>query len=112
VALERLQATMGEAFVAELIDAFLEDAPQMVRTLRQALAQGDAVTLGQAAHTLKSNSAHFGALTLSELCKALEAMGKAGALDGAAECVAQVEAEYAKVGSALAAVRQGVGHES
>ena len=102
-----LQTTMGHAFTAELIDAFFEEAPSMLVKLRQAVAQGDTTTVDWVAHTLKSNSSSFGALTLATLCQTLEAMGKTGVLEAGTEWVAQIEAEYGKVRSALAAVRQG-----
>lgn len=79
----------------------------MLVKLRQAVAQGDTTTVDWVAHTLKSNSSSFGALTLATLCQTLEAMGKTGVLEAGTEWVAQIEAEYGKVRSALAAVRQG-----
>ncbi len=100
-ALERLNATLGEEFVGELIDAFLEDAPKLVVSMRQSLEKRDAVTLGRAAHTLKSNAANLGAMGLSGLCKELEEIGKQGVLDGADERVTQVEAEHEKVQATL-----------
>ena len=81
----------GAEVVAELISIFLEDTPNLLADLQQAVAQEDAKALNQAAHTFKSNSATFGAITLSDMCKELEAMGRAGTIKGAAEKVAQVE---------------------
>jgi signal transduction histidine kinase/DNA-binding response OmpR family regulator len=105
-ALEQLREVMGgEAGLTELIDSFLEDAPQLLADLRQALEQGDTAGVRRAAHTLKSNGADFGAMTFSALCKELEALGKAGTLDGAAALGVQAEAEYEKVKVALEAVR-------
>jgi CheY-like chemotaxis protein len=106
-ALETLLEIVGgePALLRELIDSFLEEAPPLVGTLRQALEQGDAAELRRAAHTIKSSSNDFGATTLAELCQELETMGKAGTLDGAAELVAQVEHEYEQVRAALEAVR-------
>ena len=106
-ALGNLRELVGgdEAFLVELIDTFLGDAPQLLADMRQAAANGDAAVLHRAAHSLKSNSAEFGALTLSALCRELEMSGKAGALEGAAEKVAQAVAEYEKVRAALEAIR-------
>jgi HPt (histidine-containing phosphotransfer) domain-containing protein len=108
-ALERLRELAGgdAEFLAELIDTFLEDAPQMLAEMRQALKDDDAALLRRAAHSLKSNSADFGALALSGLCRELEGMGKAGQLAGAAEKVAQAEAEYEQVSAAVDAARHG-----
>jgi CheY-like chemotaxis protein len=105
--LERLRKTVGGdvAVLTELIDSFLDDAPQLLTTLRQASEKGDAAGLRLAAHSLKSNAADFGAMRFSNLCKELEQLGKAGTLDGAIALVEQVEVEYEKVRMVLEALR-------
>jgi len=50
-----------------------------------------------AAHTLKSSSATFGALTLSALCKELELLGREHQLAGAEEKVRCAESEFERV---------------
>jgi CheY-like chemotaxis protein len=108
-ALENLLSMLGGEFVylVELIDSFLEDAPQLLAELNQYLENGDAAGVHRVAHSLKSNGADFGASTFSDLCKELESVGRSGVLDGAADLVAQILAEYGKVETALKAVRQG-----
>ncbi|MDH4137666.1 MAG: Hpt domain-containing protein [Anaerolineae bacterium] len=107
-ALENLREMIGgdPDFLAELMDTFLNEAPQLLADMRQAVEDRDAAGLRLAAHSLKSNSTDFGAMTLSNLCWELEGMGKAGTLDGVAEKVAQVEAEYERVKPAMEAVRK------
>ena len=109
LALERLQEMAGgdAGFLAEMFRTFLADAPGMLAEMRQSLEQGDAATLRRVAHSLKSNSADFGARTLSDLCRELEMMGKAGTLDGAAEGLALVEAEWVRVKAALESQQAG-----
>ena len=106
-AIKNLREMIGgdDDFLVELIDTFFADAPQMLSDMRQSLESGDAVVLHRAAHSLKSNSAEFGGMVLSDLCRKLEEMGKVGMLDGVAELVTQAEAEYEKVKVALEAVR-------
>ncbi len=87
--------------VEELIEIFLDDTPRLLAKLRQAMASEDTKGVALAAHTLKSSSAHLGAMTLSALCEELEATGQAGSMEGVAEKVAQVEAEYERVKTAL-----------
>jgi len=97
-----LASTGGDmAFLAELMDTYFDDAPQLLAGMRGALADGNVEEFRRAAHSLKSNSANFGAMTLSALAKELEMMGKAGVLDGADRKIARVEAEYAQVKDAL-----------
>ena len=83
-AVERLTATMGAAFVAELIDTFAEDARGQVTSLRQALAATDVDAFRRAAHSLKSTSETLGAMGLAGLARELEAQARAGSLEGAA----------------------------
>jgi CheY-like chemotaxis protein len=101
-ALEQLCARTGDrAFVVELVDTFVREAPALLETLRGALE--DAERLRRAAHTLKSNGRVFGAARLAELCQELEALARAGSLAGAGELVARIDAEYARVADALQA---------
>jgi len=105
--LERLKFLQDDEhdYLGELITTYLESAPQLLSTLRGALAQGDTPAVQKAAHTLKGSSASLGALQLSEHCKALELRARSGSLDGAAEHLQKIEAEYARVARALEEVR-------
>ena len=106
--LEELKTLVGgHEYLVELIEAFLDDAPQLVVDLQQSLKDHDATVLMRSAHSLKSNSADFGAISLNGLCKKLEAMGRAGSLDGAAPLVGRVETEFEVVREALERIRTG-----
>jgi PAS domain S-box-containing protein len=109
VALERLREMVGgdAQILIELIDTFLEDGPHLLADMRQAVEREDVAGLRLAAHGLKSNSADFGATVLSELCRELEMMGKAGVLEGAFERLEQAEVEHERVRAALVEVAQG-----
>ncbi|MBD1897069.1 response regulator [Coleofasciculus sp. FACHB-129] len=91
----------ASSVLVEVIDSFLEDTPQILQVIRNAVDAGDAVALRQATHTLKSTSATLGAMTLSNLCKQLEAIAKDDTLAGAPEIASQMEAEYERVRCAL-----------
>lgn len=104
---QRLLDSVGSpGFLDELIGAFLEDAPTLLASLRQAVERADAPEVRRAAHTLKSNGASFGAMTFSSLCQEAEAMARAGTLEGAGVLVARVEGEYEKVRLALESWRR------
>jgi CheY-like chemotaxis protein/HPt (histidine-containing phosphotransfer) domain-containing protein len=106
-ALEQLGAQAGDrAFVVELIGTFQRDAPGLLETLRDARQDADADHVRRAAHTLKSNGRVFGASRLATLCQELEAMAGAGSLAGAAELVARIDGEYARVADALRAAER------
>lgn len=101
-----LQMVGGDtAFLAEMIDAYLADSPQLLAELRQALAAGDADRLRRAAHSLKSNSENFGAHSLAALARKLEELGKIGSLADAHHLTEQATAEYDRVKRALEIAR-------
>jgi PAS domain S-box-containing protein len=104
-AVESLRELGGEEFLAEVIDAFLGDAPALVSTLRTTYEEGDTKGLRRAAHTLKSNGQTFGAGRFSELCRELELRAKSEELDGTAELVDRIEREYPALEKTLAALR-------
>jgi HPt (histidine-containing phosphotransfer) domain-containing protein len=88
-------------FLSELIDSYLADAPVQIEELRTAIAAGDAEAAVRPAHTLKSASASLAALGLAEHCRRLERSATAGSLDGAAEMVDSISAEFERVAEAL-----------
>ncbi|MFH1026665.1 MAG: response regulator, partial [Pseudomonadota bacterium] len=98
---ESFRQTMGADFIHEVIEVFNEDAPKLLQDMQHALTTHDADLFRRAAHSLKSNSAEFGAVKLSEMAKELEIMGKEGRLGETPEKVAQAEAEYEIVKEAL-----------
>ncbi|HLX34595.1 MAG TPA: response regulator [Candidatus Limnocylindrales bacterium] len=106
-ALDRLLATTGgdTAFLAELIDTFLADAPVQLDAMRAAAASGDAADLVRPAHSLKTNAANMGALSLSAMCRSLELAARGGTVDDAVARVAAAEAEFEAVRVALGAAR-------
>ncbi len=108
-ALDALLASLGgdEEFLAELMQDYFDDSPDQLAAMETAMAAGDDEGLRRAAHSLKSNSATFGAMKLSGMCKQLEDQGKSGALDGAGTGIAQVAAEYERVRLALEAIQKG-----
>ncbi|MDQ3993282.1 MAG: PAS domain S-box protein, partial [Actinomycetota bacterium] len=108
-ALKQIEASVGDAaFVGELIDTFLADAPALLATLRRSQEQKDADAVRRAAHTLKSNGRTFGATALAGLCEELELAAKTGAVVPTEELVTQVEELFPHVKAALEAERRGL----
>ena len=100
-AYDELRQTSGAEFIAELVDAFLEDAPQQIAELRASLDRHDAETFRRAAHSLKSNSATFGAHRMAEVARGLEISGKEDNLEGASRRINELESVYQKVAQEL-----------
>jgi HPt (histidine-containing phosphotransfer) domain-containing protein len=94
-------------FLGEMLDTFFDDSPRQLEAARAGLAAGDVEAVRRAAHSLKSNSANFGALALSAQCRELEMLAKSGSLEGGAELVAQIAAGYEQVHATLEAIKAG-----
>ena len=108
--LQALGQTMGSnasTFLAQLIDVYLEDSPNLLQLMDTAVTQTDTAAMEQAAHTLKSSSAALGAITLSKLCEELERIGNSKTITSAIEIMPQVKSEYERVKAALLLERQG-----
>jgi CheY-like chemotaxis protein/HPt (histidine-containing phosphotransfer) domain-containing protein len=107
---ESLEKLTGgdKEFMAEIIDTFLDDAPDLLAKMREGVDHSNAADLRIAAHSLKSNSADFGAETLRELCKQAELLGQEGRLEGADSLVSQAASVYVAVESALKTLRTEV----
>jgi HPt (histidine-containing phosphotransfer) domain-containing protein len=78
---EELKQMSGADFINELIDAFLDDAPNMISQIQTAVMIKDVESFRRNAHSLKSNANTFGATELGILAKELELMGKENNLD-------------------------------
>ena len=55
-----LKQISGTDFINELIDAFLEDAPNMIQNMQTAIDTKDIESFRRNAHSLKSNANTFG----------------------------------------------------
>ena len=102
---EALKEAAGADFVRELVGTFLIEAPAMIGDLRSALAANDADRFRRAAHSLKSNSMTFGALTLGAMARSLELGGVDPVRQAGGEPLDRLADEYARVAQALAELR-------
>lgn len=106
--IQEFRATAGEsasAFLAELIDCYLEETPKQLQAMKASVAQGNAKAVQQEAHTLKSSSAALGATAIANISKKLEVMNYTEINEAALE-ILQLEAEYQRVKVALEIERQ------
>jgi len=104
-AFEALKETTGAEFALELVETFLQEAPVMLDELSRAMAAKDADEFRRAAHSLKSNSNTFGALTLAAMARELELTGVATAIANGGRPVDALIQEYSRVAAALTALR-------
>jgi HPt (histidine-containing phosphotransfer) domain-containing protein len=91
--------------VVELIDLYLEDLPQRLKSMRDALKLGDAVSLRGTAHSLKGSSSSLGALQMAALCDELESSVNVSSPHGVNSKLTRVEQEFERVRVAFTAER-------
>jgi CheY-like chemotaxis protein/HPt (histidine-containing phosphotransfer) domain-containing protein len=101
------QADLGDdsTIVVELIDLFLEDTPQLLKQMKQAVADVDIVVLRRTARTLKSSSGTVGAQKLAAYCAELEQLTHSDVLGMAAMYCAQIESAYIQAAHVLVEMR-------
>lgn len=58
--------------VIKMLEAFLEDSPIYIDSLKQALQRGSAKNVRELAHTLKGSASNFGAINFLETAKIIE----------------------------------------
>jgi HPt (histidine-containing phosphotransfer) domain-containing protein len=91
---ETMKAMIDPTFLVELIDVYLNDSPQLIEQMRAGIASDELENVRHAAHSLKSNSASFGAQRLANAARELEMITKGGTLEGAEPKLEAVEAEF------------------
>ena len=84
----------GMETLHELIEIFLEEGPQDMQKMVNALDAHDAELLRIAAHTLKSSGAYLGASAFSQTCKDLEIAARQNQLADAFDLLLQAQSEF------------------
>lgn len=79
----------SDEFVVESIDMLLQQAPEMLQSIDQALQAADWGTAASSVHKLKPSMGFFGMLLSQELLQEIEILCKAGA-----EQPAQIKAKF------------------
>jgi CheY-like chemotaxis protein/HPt (histidine-containing phosphotransfer) domain-containing protein len=74
-----------------VLEAMLEETPDLVRQLHAAVGAGDAVTVQRAAHTIKGTMRLFPDQPVREMARQMEAMGREKNLEGATELLVSLD---------------------
>jgi diguanylate cyclase (GGDEF)-like protein len=99
--LRQLREEIGNAFF-KMIAVFLEDTPLQMEAIAQAISVGDAVALGELAHSLKGAGRNLGAKQFADIAKQLEDLGRRGSVQEAEKLFLMLSGEYELVKTALA----------
>jgi len=77
----------------EVMDIFLAEAPIHLAALRLAVERGQAEIVEKTAHTLKGELGYLGVPEISQTASQIEEMGLSNNVSGAANLLAQFEAD-------------------
>jgi two-component system sensor histidine kinase/response regulator len=91
----------NERLLGELVEMFLEDAPQSMAAIREAIRQENANQLHLTAHCFCSAIGSFGKTPAFEAARHLEALGQDGDLTRAEELFALLEQTLRQMESVL-----------
>jgi signal transduction histidine kinase/CheY-like chemotaxis protein/HPt (histidine-containing phosphotransfer) domain-containing protein len=100
-----LQQPGGPNLLDKVIALYMDSSQSLLEKVRDGLAAGDARTLSEAAHALKSSSANVGATSLAEIARQLEASGREADLSRAQLLAERLFHEHRRVVEALSAER-------
>jgi two-component system sensor histidine kinase/response regulator len=89
VALSRVGGDME--LLREVVGLFLDDYPNSLEMIREAVVRGDQSSLERHAHSLKGSVSTFGAQEAFEAAQALEKQGRTGDLEHAHEGLERLE---------------------
>jgi diguanylate cyclase (GGDEF)-like protein len=92
-----LQETVGDA-IEEVIRLFLEDTPNYIEAIVEAVSSRKIDTATRIAHTIKGSASNVGAIALADICKDLEG---ARTTNDALDLVNRLHWEYQRVATAL-----------
>lgn len=91
----------SEDLLEELIEIFIEDCPDMLTELKQALESGDPGLVRSAAHALKGAVGNFTSGEAYTLALSIEDSGSSGDLEGVQERLSELEGHVRKLTEAL-----------
>jgi two-component system, sensor histidine kinase and response regulator len=104
--IDQLRSNVGddEALIGELLELFASEAATHVATICDAAAGGDAKAVHLAAHTLKGAASAITAARVAQAAGTIEQLARAGALDGVASSIGDLQSELAVLEGRLRAV--------
>jgi HPt (histidine-containing phosphotransfer) domain-containing protein len=103
--LREMPPTDGVSMLKELIDLFLDGAPQRITQIVQAAT--DPPNLAFHAHALKSMSLNLGAKRIIEISQKLEELGRAGKAEGVGPLLQDLQTAFTLTKAQLLPLREG-----
>jgi len=105
-ALERLEEWGGGALVLQLVEIFLEHAPERVGQIRSGLDETDLEVAERGAHSLKSSAGNLGARRLERVAARIEDHSSRREVAEATDLLDALESAYQEARTALQALKE------
>lgn len=99
--LEELRDAVGSEVVTELVETYLQDAPNQHQAVVAAVDNQSPQALSRAAHRLKGSSMSLGLLQVRNLCGRLEELGRGGTIGEAPALLQELNQAMERAVSAL-----------
>jgi diguanylate cyclase (GGDEF)-like protein len=100
IVMHELKNNIGEV-VIPMIEAFIEDTPVYLESLKNAITEGDAKQTRELAHTVKGSASNFGAKQVVDFSGLIEKKGEQEDLSGTLGLYEQLLAAYARLRKSL-----------
>lgn len=89
----------------DLIEMFLEDAPERIASIGTALQSTDFDGIERAAHSLKGSAGNLGAVLLQADCETMQNAGRHKVLTEAEQCFPALQQHFAEAKEELETIR-------
>ena len=97
-----LRASIGDDLgFSDLVTIYLSSAEALIKSIQAAFDTQDAIKFNMGVHSLKSTSASIGAIKLSQICRYLEKISKAGEIMVSSEFLDLISNEHEQVIAAI-----------
>lgn len=104
---EALEVMDGDkALLLECFADFVEDVPEMLERIKQAMEEGNGEALQIASHKLKGSLRYLAATRAADIAYNLEMMGEKGGMDRAAAVFERLVSECERVNAFIQAYQQ------
>ena len=100
-AFEELKEAIGDDFIDEILQAYFDETPKLIKTLQKTLDDKDYEAFTRSAHSIKSTSNSIGALQYGAVARELEMAGRERNLENISAKVEKLISGYAEVKKAL-----------
>ena len=78
-------------FLENLVDMYIQDSPNQLVAINEAIDSGNPRALEESAHAIKSSSRSLGVLSVADVAGKLEQLGESGQVAGAVELFATLK---------------------